>query len=316
MGAIRAFFVTATTVAAILVLATLLFSTTSCDPASKVGTRLGANVTSNVTRGPSSFRRYGIPRASIALGIQGNARFLKKWRTLFSALHTDDRERFKLFLYVYGEGVSGLLDDFLNSDVAGLLADVSTPATRAAAALTTRQAIGSAADAVIADTWTIGRNSLARLIYAFEVKRGAQFSWWAMADADMSRLTCLGCGTAPPNNAARSACCMMHAFVAAETLPFASVATTPFVSDPADPITRLFHQTGRVDAQFQVSQQHCDPSSPRAQAEATLPCRCFIAEPSQCFFRTTRTWIKSRGGSANTWYSCTRCIVSPALSSG
>lgn len=239
-------------------LAVLVFCGLCVDLAIPTHSDLSTNASAcDISSKKTLLRRIGLPRPSVALGIQTDILMLGRWRSLLSALSTEERERFAVFLYVYGEGdIEGALNEFRHSDVAGLLAAASTPASRIAASQNLRESsTGSTGTPAIAvrDTWTSGRNSLARLMYTDEITRGAQYSWWALADADMSRLKCMGCGVADQSNStAVSACCFLHAFIAAESFPFASVATTPFAQDPPKPVQWLFHVSGRVDAQFQV----------------------------------------------------------------
>lgn len=201
-------------------------------------------------------------KSIIALGIQCDLGWLSRWRALFDALSPESRAAFSVFVYVIGRDAasqSAALRSWAAADGGRLVVFATTTAAWQRASFPSGEALPPPPD-----TWTTGRNVLARAMYAFEVARGRQFGWWAMADADTAVLSCEGCppGAGDAGAASRSACCFLHAFTAARALPFASVGTLGWgiESHPARvaaPTT--FWVSPRIDGTLQVFHRRAAP---------------------------------------------------------
>lgn len=251
---------------------------------------------------PNILRRsVAAPRsATYAVGVQCSAEWVPRWRRLFDALPS--RSDFALFFYVYGGGVRSAAETLQEWADApkqgGMLAYAAVQAPRKASGKKSRQAEQRFATPEHgSDSWATGRNALARAIYHAEVARGLQFGWWAMVDGDMAELTCAGCGRAGSVGAAASACCFLHAFSAARSLPLAAVATWPMASaeNTIEPAETTFWVGSPGDGQMQVGlSEHLLSCGPTAPSSARLD-RSFTDAPSLSSSPTTTSSIRSRG---------------------
>lgn len=174
-------------------------------------------------REPTQFPR-------VALAVKVTVRHAIEWGHMISALPVSTRANLTIFITVYGDlGPSGSFTTTPdnNTPLLRLFHNASSlfPAVIAYFAPT------------ITTTWTSGRNELFQLMYAHEVSRGEQFTYWVTADGDASHNDCTQCSPTRPPDYSSAACCwdkllgptlnsdglsfaMMGTILAREELPF------------------------------------------------------------------------------------------------
>jgi len=137
------------------------------------------------------------------------------------ALPVSTRANLTIFLTVYGDlGLTGDLSSTQDNKIPliGLLHNASSlfPATVAYFAPTATS------------TWTSGRNELLQLMYAHEVLRGEQITYWVTADGDASHNDCTQCPPTRPPDYTSAACCwdtLLGPTLNSDGLSFAIVGT-------------------------------------------------------------------------------------------
>jgi len=170
----------------------------------------------------------------VALAVKVTARHAIEWGHMISALPFSTRANLTIFLTVYGDlGLAGSFTSTRDDKIPliGLLHNASSlfPATVAYFAPTATT------------TWTSGRNELLQLMYAHEVERGEQFTYWVTADGDASHNDCTQCPPTRPPDYTSAACCwdtLLGPTLNSDGLAFAMVGTTlateelPFFGEP------------------------------------------------------------------------------------
>ena len=151
--------------------------------------------------GPSGIQ----PR--IAVGIQGPADYLHRWRDVFSLMST--RSEVDFFCLIYDGTVNETMVDAWRQEPNSPLKEIITNSTT---------------------TWTTGRNVLAQAMYTEEVKRFKQYEAWVFADADSWLMKCARC----PTGGLGAACCWDYMFrdVLLSNYSFATVATLAIGEEP------------------------------------------------------------------------------------
>lgn len=162
-----------------------------------------------------------IPLPRVAVAVTGTLRHAVEWGQMISALPVSTRANLTIFITVYGDpSLSGSFTTNQNDKIPliGLLHNASSlfPATVAYFAPTTTT------------TWTSGRNELLQLMYAHEVSRGEQFTYWVTADGDASHVDCALCPPTRPPDYSSAACCwdkLVGSTLNSDGLAFAVVGT-------------------------------------------------------------------------------------------
>lgn len=156
----------------------------------------------------------------VALAVKVTVSHAIEWGHMISALPISTRANLTIFLTVYGDvGLGGYASTQDNKiPLIGLFHNASSlfPATVAYFAPTATT------------TWTSGRNELLQLMYAHEVERGEQFTYWVTADGDASHNDCTQCPPTRPPDYTSAACCwdsLLGPTLNSDGLAFAMVGT-------------------------------------------------------------------------------------------
>ena len=161
--------------------------------------------------GPSGIQ----PR--IAVGIQGPADYLHRWRDVLSLMST--RSEVDFFCLIYDGTVNETMVDAWRQEPNSPLKEIMTNSMT---------------------TWTTGRNVLAQAMYREEVKRFKQYESWVFSDADSWLMDCARC----PTGDLGAACCWDYMFrdVLLSNYSFATVATWA-LEEECRPVEHLSNDT-------------------------------------------------------------------------
>lgn len=171
--------------------------------------------------------------ARFAIGIQANAEYVHKWQKTLAAYAPEVRAQLAIFILGHDRSAPEALDAAFakwRAEEPDTFLFASTHSTRQNDSAFPDGCPGHPYVPPVTDTWTTGRNVLARTMYAADVGRGRQFEWWAFLDGDTAVLSCKGCNATAPNPE-RSVCCFSHLLNIANGYRYALVGNTGYPRD-------------------------------------------------------------------------------------
>lgn len=177
-----------------------------------------------ITASRAALARGEYHHARIAVTIQGKAEQLVMWQNVLANMSTKSEIDFFCLLYdstVDSTTINAWYQWLVapHSPLKGLIYNSTT-------------------------TWTTGRNMLAQAIYAEEVKRAKQYTYWMFLDGDAWLTNCEKC----PSGTIGAACCWDYLFgdVLSSDYSFATVST---LANEIEALTRL-SETGSLNKTF------------------------------------------------------------------